>query len=155
MKVVQVKHLLREMDSFLLLCERDRYEVFSSILRGDLGEAMRVSMRLDTACSHVRALAKEIGDLLQAHKERVPLIEFEFDPKSFKRVETNMRRLLWEMERAAIEEAQAEADHIFEASQASVPVQTEELKASGRTRKEKDGGPTEVDPIYWTKMGNC
>jgi hypothetical protein len=66
------------------------------------------------------------------------LIKFEFDPKSFERVETNMQRLLREMERAAIEEAQAEADRIFPASQASVPVQTEELKASGRTRKEKD-----------------
>ncbi len=71
MKVDNAKHLLRELDSFFLLCERDRSEVLSSILRGDLGEATRVSMRLDTTCSHVRALAKEIGDLLHAHKDRV------------------------------------------------------------------------------------
>ena len=71
MEVDKVKHLLRELDRFFLLCERDRSEVFSSILRGDLGEATRVSTRLDTACSHVRALAQEIENLLHVDKERV------------------------------------------------------------------------------------
>ncbi len=71
------------------------------------------------------------------------MIKFEFDPKSFERVETNMQRLLREMERAAIEEAQAEAqaeaDRIFPASQASVPVQTEESQ-SQRKDEERKGG---------------
>jgi len=71
MEVDKIKHLLKELDSFFLLCERDRSEVFSSIQRGDFGEATKFSMRLDMTCSHARALAKEIGNLLYVDKERV------------------------------------------------------------------------------------
>ncbi len=71
MKVDKIKHLLKEMDSFFLLCERDRSEVFSSILRGDFGEATKFSTRLDTTCTHARALAKEIDNLLHVDEERL------------------------------------------------------------------------------------
>ena len=71
MKVDKIKHLLKELDSFFLLCERDRSEVFSSILRGDFGEATKFSTRLDTTCTHARALAKEIDNLLHVDEERL------------------------------------------------------------------------------------